>query len=350
MKSRSSRHSGVLVRITHPSRRPLRPLAGVTVLGCGVLLLTAAKPGHPRATATGATARAAGATFKYRITSSSSDKRTRESRAMYADVRMQDGNIRMDYLEGMTPMGQKNGYVIVQGETGKFIVVSPKDKQAMVMTADGFGSGFGALMNNPMLKMTVSNTSFRFKDMGAGEPMLGYKTRRVRTWYSSTMELKATMMPDQKMVTTDSSDQWIATGVDLGSPKNMERWARSFASGVKSTNPELEAELRKYTNEYGSTGLALKTITWSTQTDKNGKVMADTITMEVTELKTGDIDPTVFEIPKNYQVTDLSQMMAGISASMDSARAASGGKEEKPSGKDALKKGLGGLLKKKPPV
>jgi hypothetical protein len=75
------------------------------------------------------------------------------------------------------------------------------------MTADAFGSGLGALMNNPMLKMTVSNTSFRFKDMGAGEALLGYKTRKVRTYYTSTMEVKVMMMPDQKIVSSDSSDQ-----------------------------------------------------------------------------------------------------------------------------------------------
>ena len=335
--------------------RPWRLSAGAVLLAGGATLLTAARPLPLKsAKPTPASPRATGATFKYRITSSSDDKRTRESRAMFADVRMQDGNIRMDYLEGVTPMGQKNGYVIVQGETGKFIVVSPKEKQAMVMSADGFGSGLGALMNNPMLKMTVSGTSFRFKDMGAGESILGYKTRRVRTWYTSTMELKAMMMPDQKVVTSDSSDQWIATGIDLGSPKNMEQWAKSFASGVKSTNPELAAELKKYTNEYGRSGMALKTITWSTQTDKKGKVTADTITMDVTELKTGDIDPAVFEVPKGYEVLDMSQMMAGIGEKMDSIKAAEGGKEEKkeekPSAKDALKKGLGGFLKKKPPV
>lgn len=325
--------------------RPGRLSVGAVLLVGGATVLTAAHPVTPRAT---------GATFKYRITSSSSDKRTREARTMYADVRMQDGNIRLDYLEGVTPLGQQNGFVIVQGETGKFIVVNPKDKQAMVMTADGFGSGVGALMNNPMLKMTVSNTSFRYKDLGAGEAIMGYKTRKVRTWYTSTVELKAMMMPDQKVVTADSSDQWIATGIDLGSPQNMERWAKSFASGVKSTNPELEAELRKYTNEYGRTGMALRTVTWSTQTDKKGKVTADTLTMDVTDLKTGDIDPAVFEIPKGYEVVDLSQMMAGLGTTMDSLKAAEGPKdekkEEKPGAKDALKKGLGGLLKKKPPV
>lgn len=322
-----------------------RNAAAATAVAGGIVLLVAARPA-PRAT---------GATFKYRITSTSEDKRTRESRALLANVSMQDGNIRMDYLEGVTPMGQKNGYVLVQGDAGRFVVVSPKDKQAMVMTADGFGSGLGALMNNPMLKMTVSNTSFRYKDMGAGETLLGYKTRRVRTWYSSTMELKATMMPDQKIVTSDSSDQWIATGIDLGSPKNMEQWAKSFSSGVKSTNPELAAELKKYTNEYGKSGMALKTITWSTQTDKKGKVTADTLTMEVTELKTGNIDPAVFEIPKDYEVLDMSKMMAGLTDKMDSLKAAEGEKDgkkddKKPNAKDAIKAGIGGFLKKKPPM
>lgn len=334
--------------LTAARRRRVSAL-GIVIASAALVAATG-----PTVVPTTPTPRATGATFKYRITSSSSDKRTREMRAMYANVSMQDGNIRMDYLEGMTPTGQKEGYVLVQGESGKFVIVNPKDKQAMVMTADGFGSGLGALMNNPMLKMTMSNTSFRYKDMGAGESILGYKTRKVRTWYASTMDLKVMMMPDQRIVSNDSSDQWIATGIDLGSPKNMELWARNFASGVKTTNPELAEELKKYTNEYGRNGMALKTVTWSTQTDKKGKVTADTVTMEVTDLKTGALDPAIFEIPKGYEVVDMSQMMAGLSASMDSAKAASGEKdekkEEKPSAKDALKKGLGGFLKKKPPV
>lgn len=327
-----------------------RTAFGVTAVAGSAALLSAARPA-PRP-ASRPVPRATGVTFKYRMTSSSDDKRAREMKNVFATVSMQDGNIRMDYLEGLTPTGQKNGYVLVQGETGKFIVVNPKDKQAMVMTADGFGSGLGALMNNPMLRMTISNTSFRYKDMGAGEPILGYKTRRVRTWYSSTMELKAMMMPDQKVVSNDSSDQWIATGIDVGGAKNMEAWARSFASGVKSTNPELAAELKKYTSEYGRSGMALKSITYSTQTDKKGKVTADTLTMEITELKTGAIDPSTFEVPKGYEVMDMSQMMAGLGEKMDSVNKANGEekKEEKPSAKDALKKGLGGFLKKKPPV
>jgi len=315
----------------------------------GTVLMIAAKP-MPRPPVP--TARATGVTFKYRITSTNADKRQREARTMFADVRMQDGNVRMDYLEGMTPTGAKNGYTLVQGNGSKFIIVVPKDKKAMVMTAEGFGSGLGALMNNPMLKMTVSDASFRYKDLGAGETILGYRTRKVRTWYSSTMEFKVMMMPDQKIVSNDSSDQWIATGLDFGQ-ENLQAWARSFASGVKSSSPALAAELEKYTAEYGRTGMALKSVTYMTQTDKKGTVTVDTVAMEVTELKTGPIAASVFEVPKDYEVVDVSQMMAGVSDKMENEKAASGDKkaEDKMStAKDALKKGLGGLLKKKPPV
>jgi ribosomal protein L12E/L44/L45/RPP1/RPP2 len=228
----------------------------------------------------------------------------------------------------------------------------------MIMGAEVFGSGVGALMNNPMFKMTLSGQSFRFQDMGAGEAILGYKTRKVRTFYTSTMETKVLMM-NNKITSTDTSDQWIATGVKLD-PQNFERWSKAFGSGVKSTNPELAAQMAKYQSEYGRSGIALKTITYSTQVDKKGKVTVDTMTMDVTELQSGAIDAAVFEVPSGYKVTDMSQAIASAKASMDSAAQAGEDKdgkkddkkkEEKPaSAKDALKQGLGGMFKKKPPM
>lgn len=325
------------------SRSTTRLIIGAASATMAVGVLTAARP----------IARATGISFSYRISSSSMDKKQKEARNMFANVRMQDGNIRMDYLEGTNPMGQKNGYMIVQGDAGKFVIVDPKEKKAIVMTADAMGSGMGAMLNNPLMKLTVSNTSFRYKDLGAGETILGYKTRKVRTWYSSTVEMKVMMM-NQKTVSNDSSDQWIAN-VDFD-PRTMEAWAKSFASGVKSTNPELAKDLANYTREYGRSGIALKTITWSTQTDKKGKVTADTLIMEVTDLKTGALDKSLFEIPAGYEVADMTKMMAEAGAAMDSAKAESAKgdkdakKDEKPSAKDAIKAGLGGMFKKKPPM
>ncbi len=328
-----------------PALSRSRAVAGSLLLGVGAVALIAARPPDRVATPD---ARASGITFTYRVTSSSADKKQREMRSNLSTVRMQDGNIRMDYIEGQTPMGQKNGYIIVQGDAGKFVIVDPKEKKAMIMTADAMGSGFGALLNNPLVKLTVSNTSFKFKDLGAGEPILGYKTRKVRTYYTSTVEMKVMMM-NQKTTSNDSSDQWIAN-LDFDQ-RSMESWAKSFASGVKSTNSELAKDLAAYTKEYGRSGMALKTVSWSTQTDKKGKVTADTMTMEMTDLKTGDLDASIFQVPAGYEVTDLSKMMSDMTAAMDSASAgAAKGEpkaEEKVNAKDAIKAGLGGFMKKK---
>ncbi len=326
-----------------------RTLTSTLFLVVGIVGVAGARPTHRPSSVP---SRATGVTFTSRTTSTSADKRMRESTANLTTVRMQDGNVRMDYVEGTSPMGQKGGYLLVLGETGNFYIVNPKDKQAVVMTADGMGSGMGAMLNNPVLKMTISNATFRFKELGAGESMLGYKTRKVRTYYSSTIETKVLMMTN-KMQIADSTDQWIAN-VDFD-PRNLEIFAKSFSSGVKSTNPDLAIEMAKYTKEYGRTGLALKRISWSTRTDKKGNVTGDTITTEVSDLKTGSLDASIFEIPKDYEIQDLTKMAAGLQASLDSAKAdTSKGskkaekKDDKPqSAGDAIKAGIGGLFGRK---
>lgn len=329
-------------------------------IGVASLVLVAAKPKPPVATPAlashavlgsandpSSSVAASGVTFNYKITSSSSDKKVREARSSLMTVRIQDGNVRMDYLEGLTPLGEKSGYMLLRAKDASYVVVSPKEKKAVIMSAEAMGSGLGAMLNSPLIKLTFSNMSFRYKDMGAGEEILGHKTRRVRTWYTSTMEMKLPMMPDQKVATSDSSDQWIAP--DIGLPEaDLEKWAKAFSSGVRSTNPELQAELDKFAKSYGK-GLTLRTITWSTETDKKGKATLDTITTEVTDIKMGAIDASMFEIPKGYEVVDMGKAMSDAMASMDSSSGKDGAKkgEEKVSPADAIKEGLGGMFKKK---
>jgi hypothetical protein len=304
--------------------------------------------------------RAAGMTFSYVVTSSSADKNRRQATNANATVRMSSGSIRMDYANGTSPMGAKGSYVVIDGKTKTFMIVNPQDKAVLAMDAGTFGSGMGAMLNNPMIKIAITNMSFRFKDMGAGETMLGYRTRRVRLYNNSTVEVKV-LGRTNRTTTSDSSDQWVAQGVELDDA-SLEAWGRSFASGVKSTNPELAAELSRYQNEYGRTGLALRTVTWSTQTDDKGKAQSDSVLMQITDLRKGDIDPSIYAIPSDYTVTNLGETMTAMKAAMDSAKRAdaAAGKDTtspsvkgaakegaKESAKDALKSGLGGLLKKK---
>lgn len=286
-------------------------------LAAGAMLLIAASPqpaslARSSSPAVDPSPAASGVSFTYRVTSSSSDKKVREQSNMLATVQVANGNVRIDYTEGLLPTGDKSGYVIISGEPARFLVVNPKKKQAVAMDPAALGGGMGAMANNPMVKMSVSDVSFRYKDMGAGEDILGYKTRRVRTWSTSTTSIKVTMLPEQKTTTTDSSDMWIATGMDVDL-RDVERWGRSFAMSMKTSTPQVDAEMEKFFREYGASGMPLKTVTWSVQTDKNGKTKAtDEITAEVTDLRIGAVDPSVFELPSDYEVMDMSKMMEGI--------------------------------------
>ena len=328
-----------------------RFLATTLLIGGVMATLAAARPAAREPVAGAA---AGGLTFNYTVTSSAADKKQREASEIHAQVRMQGGNVRMDYTDGKGPMGQSGAYILITSSPSQFAIVSDKDKSVMIMDAAQFGSGMGALMNNPMMKMTVSNARFSFKDLGAGDNILGYRTRHVRIYSGSDVEVKI-MGLTRRSSSSDSSDQWIAQAIEVDE-EALAAWGRSFTSGMKSTNPGMAAEFTRYEKDIGRKGMALRSTTWSNVTDNKGKVTSDTMHMEVTNLVKGAIDAAVFKLPEGYTVTNISETMKAAQSSMDSAMKASGAdsgkgkeKEKKPSGTDAIKAGIGGMFKKKPP-
>ena len=323
------------------SRRPT-----ALVLLAGIPLLLAARP----------VLRANGVTFSYRMTSFSPDKRTREATSSLATVRMLDGDVRMDYLEGGAMTGD-GGYLLFTAATGGIAIVNPQDKSALVMSPETFGLVLGAMMNNPMVKISTSNQSFRYKDLGDGGPMLGYRTRRVRTWTTSTVSVKMPMV-NQTTTTTDSSDHWFASGFDASLLRNFEAWGKSFSRGVKATNATAGVEFAKFQTEFAKMGMPLRTMTWSSATTDKGKTTTDSLLIEVTELKVGPLDAALFRIPTSYTVTEMGKVMSDAKTEMNQAKAEGARDQvegttktdEQPSAKDLVKQGIGGLLKRKKPL
>lgn len=324
-----------------PTRLPraLKPRATVTTLALAVpfvVAFTAARAPF-----------ADGLTFTYRVQSTAATERaqaqdrTAPSPSMLGTVRMSGANARLDFREGGTPMTQGGGYILIRGADQQLVFVSAKDKQAMVVSADAMGSGFGALTNNALVKITVRDPHFTYEDLGPGDRILGYPTRHVRLHTGSTME---TRVLGRTRTSTDSSvsEQWIAqrpAGIDAAA---MTGWSKAFGMGVQRTNPELAQLMTDYRRKYGD-GLALRTVSYATRADDRGQVRTDTVRMEVTELSRGAIDPSVFEIPADYKTVDMRQMAAAA----DSARRAGGDTAsagDKPA--DAVRKGLGGLLRR----
>jgi hypothetical protein len=269
---------------------------------------------------------------------------------------MLDGDVRMDYLEGGAMTGD-GGYLLFTAATGGIAIVNPQDKSALVMSPETFGLGLGAMMNNPMVKISTSNQSFRYKDLGDGGPMLGYRTRRVRTWTTSTVSVKMPMV-NQTTTTTDSSDHWFASGFDASLLRNFEAWGKSFSRGVKATNATAGVEFAKFQTEFAKMGMPLRTMTWSSATTDKGKTTTDSLLIEVTELKVGPLDAALFRIPTSYTVTEMGKVMSDAKTEMNQAKAEGARDQvegttktdEQPSAKDLVKQGIGGLLKRKKPL
>lgn len=303
-----------------------------------------------------------GVTFSYKVSSSRKDPKGAPPSSYVSTVRLAGGNMRMDYTDGVNPMVGKDGYMVIRGDDERLAIVNAKEKQVMVLDAAALGTGMGAMLNNPMLKLTFKDQSFSYEDLGAGETILGNRTRKFRLKQRYTMEMRVMGM---RRSSTDETvtDQWIATELKGIDERAMKRWARAFGSGVKVTNPELAAQMDRFMKD-SKGGLALKSVVVSTRSDGK-KTETDTTTMEVVDLRPASMDASIFTWPESYAVVDMGQVFAGVGDSIRAANARAGegatatpavqtDTAKGPSIKDELKKegvkaGLRGILGRKKP-
>jgi hypothetical protein len=275
---------------------------------------------------------------------------------------MAGGNVRMDYLDGTNPMAGKDGYMVIRGDDERLAMVNVKEKQVMVLDAATLGSGMGAMLNSPMLKLSFKDQSFSYEDLGAGETILGSTTHKFRLRQKYTMEMR--VMGIRRSSTEESvTDHWIASSVKGIDDKAMRRWSKAFGSGVKVTNPALAQQMEKFLKESRG-GMALRSVIVATHSDGK-KTETDTTTMEVVDVKAANHDAAIFTWPDGYAVTDMGQVLAGVGDSLRAASARAGdsaggapaagtdssvrsGAKDAVKG-EAIKAGLRGILGRKRP-
>ncbi|MEP7344605.1 MAG: DUF4412 domain-containing protein [Gemmatimonadaceae bacterium] len=287
-----------------------------------------------------------------------SDTRQPGGAAPSMAVQLAGGKLRLDFLESSeNPMMKKGGYMIMDAENNKLIMVSPEEKKAMVMDPTAMGSMVGAMGGSGLVKMDMDNVKVDVEDLGDGERMLGKATHKYRVTRSYDMSVKVVMMK-RNSHHQSVSETWLTN--DFGTDRAFEAFGRQFANRVAaggSMQKLMEAEKKV------PRGFPMKTVMQSTDTDDKGKATTTSTTMEVTELTKANIDPSVFEVPSGYETVDMGAEMKDARIKMDSAKADcendkgkgncempnadSLAKEgAKASTKDAAKKGLKGLFKK----
>lgn len=327
-------------------------LASLSLGALALGTLIAAAPARPAAVADGLT-------FTQRITSvralANPKDQAAQARSRTTLVRMASGAARIDVIGGVTPFTGPGGYMILRDGPPRLEAVNPEKKQVMVMPASALGGTLGALTNNPLIKMKTSNETFDFQDLGAGQLVQGYKTRHVRITSGQTIEMRV-LMSRTKTTNRSTMDAYIAP--DLAPDEATIRvWVKTFAGGLRTTNPELLGKLDDYARGPGR-GIVLKATTYTEDTDDKKGTTYDTLATEVTDIKKGPIDASLLTYPTDYTVSDMTAGMEATQAAADSANKAgrnsgltdslenASKKDDKDSPKDAVKKGLRGLFKK----
>jgi hypothetical protein len=264
-------------------------------------------------------------------------------------------------------MGDKGGYILY--DPTSMMIVSPKDKQILKFTFEDLEKGMSALAASmPGMRISVTDVAVNFEKLGPGEPLLGMSTTRFRVTQDYKLAMKVAFM-NRNSTEHIVQEYWMADQKS-GFANPFARMGNMRPAGAGAF-AELMSKTSEATAKMGN-GIPVKTVTTTTSTNDKGEKSTNVATMEVTELKAGNVDDALLVPPSDYQVMDVGAQTKAMAAQAEQNRAAQGAQagqpadaapaDSGPSIKDAakqsaeqaakdaaaqkVKKGLGGLFRR----
>jgi hypothetical protein len=298
--------------------------------------------------------RASGVTYSFvsRVQTTDPNGKSTERIGMsgHASILGDRARIDLDSLAApMTPAQHQEGASAMQGmyflslDGGrKFVYVIPSKKQYMEMQTLGMMQGLNALTGaGGLIKFEASNIHVDAEKLGAGPTILGHRTVHYRLTDSKTMKTRILF---KTMTSRDS------TVTDLYYAPDLKNFINPFLSNSQATTGALDMFGAEYKQQYMAAhaklyqeGAPLRTVATRTRTDGSGKVTTTISTMEVTQLNTGYVNPSIFDIPADYTKIDTS-VPSGPSERSDSPAQNHADSATTVTKKDILKKGIRGLF------
>lgn len=267
-------------------------------------------------------AREAGFTYDFRVsTSSVQGSQSKEVSLMSGRGQVAGDKARIDLAEAKNggPMfGEKGGYIMVKDGGATMYMVDPGEKQYYSFNMEQMFAGLNSAlkMMGGMVKMTMSDVKIDVQDLGAGESIQGYSTRRVRQVQSVTVSVSV-LGRKSSTTTVDTTESWIAT--ELKHVGNPFLQMGAAAGSVDFGNPEFKKQYQAAQARIPA-GFPLRSVSRAHSTDEKGKTSLTTSTMEVTNFQKGDIAASVFAIPGDYK--EVQMPFAELAAAGDSLSAA----------------------------
>lgn len=357
------------------SRRRIAWVAGAFVLAAGTTAFTPAV----RALLV------PGMTYSFKMSTAESDESYSAAGKVLTQsvgkVQVAGDRGRIDFAEvkGPSPVMGKDGYILVHDGGATMYMVDTKQKQYTKIDAKALGGMFSSLtsMTGGLMKIEVKNPSMSVRKLGAGESIIGYATEKWELKQAYTMSVK-TFGFGTTTTNESTTTMWMAPDLKAADLMNPFMDMARNLGGMFEGNKEWEEIVNGPARELPQTA-ALKVHSQQKTTDEKGKAQYSLSTMEVTEWTRGDVSASALEIPAGYKAIEMPNM-AALSDSMKAAgmdtldiKAAmkqAGYKDEdiaealkeaakqgamdqakdeaRNAGRDAVKKGIGGLLRRRP--
>lgn len=193
-----------------------------------------------------------------------------------------ESRLDIDSVSGqMMPMAI--GDYMLTLDSGRIVTVSPSSKSYTDAMA-------GALPPELLAQATITGVNVTTEKLGAGEPMQGFATDKFRSSVTYTMNIMG-----QSMNTMTTSEMWVAKLPGFVSTAfDGTTIPQAMREGPMKELAEKMAESRKV---LGS-GTPLKTVVTSQITGPMN--ITTTTTIELLDVKAGDVDPAMLKIPAGF--------------------------------------------------
>jgi hypothetical protein len=191
----------------------------------------------------------------------------------------------IDSVSGSAPMAI--GDYMLTLDSGRIVTVNPVSK-----TYSDAAAAMVAIPPQMLAQASITNVNVTTEKLGPGEAIQGYPTEKVRMTTTYILNIMG-----QSMNAMNVSEMWVAklpsaitTPFDGNLPKEL------LEGPMKELGEKMIAARKELGNATG-----LKTVNTSTMTAPMFPQPITTVmTVELLDLKTGEVDPATLRIPEGY--------------------------------------------------
>jgi len=252
-----------------------------------------------------AVAQSAMAGLSYRIDSTTTGTQERKLSGL---VEVEGSKFRMNVDKGDGMVFPDSSYVISTNGGHTLSVVDPAAKTYFEMPLDQLAGGVGAMMQQmgDKVKFTTSDPKVDVKDLGAGETIEGYATRKksVDTSYDMNVEVMGQKMTISMSMATQS---WVTDQLSMNFASFLQ--TGELRTGMPDIDKIIAAQAK------GVTGFPLKQVA-NVHIQQNGMDMNMTTTTNVSSIQKKTIADSEFVVPAGFTKVDspiekMMKMMGG---------------------------------------